>query len=145
MASTTSILSIPSLPSKPFSQKRSINTKIMTLAMKREANDQNYYNGRNVDENMIVLRKRIQEMKMIEKNYEPPAEWMVWEKKIYGNYNSSICEAMGLLQSLLMNTRPGLALGMVALVALSVPISTVVVLFNLVEFTKGVLAGVHIC
>lgn len=113
--------------------------------MKREANDQNDYNGGNVDENMIILRKRIQEMKMIEKNYEPPAEWMDWEKKIYGNYNSSICEAMGLLQSLLMNTRPSLALGMVVLVALSVSTSTFVVLFHLVEFTKRVLAGVHIC
>nr|XP_009792579.1 PREDICTED: uncharacterized protein LOC104239600 [Nicotiana sylvestris]XP_016504056.1 PREDICTED: uncharacterized protein LOC107822077 [Nicotiana tabacum] len=145
MASSTSILSIPSLPSKLFSQRRSIHTRIMTLAMKREANDQNDYNGGNVDENMIILRKRIQEMKMIEKNYEPPAEWMDWEKKIYGNYNSSICEAMGLLQSLLMNTRPSLALGMVVLVALSVSTSTFVVLFHLVEFTKRVLAGVHIC
>ncbi|XP_019235407.1 PREDICTED: uncharacterized protein LOC109215751 [Nicotiana attenuata] len=114
----------------------------MTLAMKRDqANDQNYYNGGNVDENMIILRKRIQEMKMIEKNYEPPTEWMDWEKNIYVNYNSSICEAMGLLQYLLMNTRPSLALGMVVLIALSVPTSTFFVLFHLVEFTKGVLAA----
>ncbi|MCD9645173.1 hypothetical protein HAX54_033895 [Datura stramonium] len=147
-SSSTSILSTLLLPSKPFFPQRrrsSTNTRTMkTLAMRTEANDQNYYNGRNVDENMIVLRKRIQDMRMIERNYEPPAEWMDWEKKIYGNYNSSICEAMGLLQYLLMNTRPSLALGMVALVAFSVPTSTTIVLFHLIEFTKGILVGVHI-
>ncbi|KAG5608313.1 hypothetical protein H5410_019594 [Solanum commersonii] len=102
-----------------------------TLAMRRdEAHDQNYYNDRNVDENMIVLRKRIQDMKIIERNYEPPDEWIGWEKSFYGNYNASICEAMGLLQYLLMNTRPSLVLGMVVLVILSVPTSTIVVLLH---------------
>ncbi|KAK8498686.1 hypothetical protein V6N12_000988 [Hibiscus sabdariffa] len=33
---------------------------------------------RPVDEDMIVLRKRIHEMKMVERNYEPPADWMVF-------------------------------------------------------------------
>ncbi|XP_060183276.1 uncharacterized protein LOC132613267 [Lycium barbarum] len=137
-SSSTSILSTSFLPSKTiFSQRRrsSTNTRnILTLAMRKEAHDQNYYNGRHVDENM----------KMIEKNYEPPAEWKNWEKRFYGNYNSSICEAMGFLQYMLMNTRPSLALGMVALVALSVPTSTIGILFHLLEFTKGILAGVHI-
>ena len=112
--------------------------------MKREAHDQNYYNGRLVDENMIVLRKRIHEMKMIERNYEPPAEWTNWEKSLYANYDSNICEAMGFLQSELMDIRPSLALGMVALIALSVPTSTAVALFHLVELAKEVLAGLHI-
>ncbi|XP_059310281.1 uncharacterized protein LOC132061493 [Lycium ferocissimum] len=147
-SSTTSILSTSFLPSKPFfSQRRrsSTNTRtILTLATRKEAHDQNYNNGRHVDENMIVLRKRIQEMKMIEKNYEPPEEWMDWEKSLHGNYNSSVCEAMGFLQYMLMNTRPSLALGMVALVALSVPTSIAIVLFHLLEFTKGILAGVNI-
>ncbi|WMV22857.1 hypothetical protein MTR67_016242 [Solanum verrucosum] len=83
---------------------------------------------------MIVLRKRIQDMKMIERNYEPPDEWMDSEKNFYGNYNASICEAMGLLQYLLMNTRPRLVLGMVVLVILSVPTSTIVVLLHV--FTR---------
>lgn len=149
-SSTCSILSPSHLPSKPFFPQRrrsSTNTTrtMTTLAMRRdEAHDQNYYNDRNVDENMIVLRKRIRDMKMIERNYEPPDEWMDWEKSFYENYNSSICEAMGLLQHLLMNTRPSLALGMVALVILSVPTSTIVVLFHVLEFTKGILGGIHI-
>ncbi|KAK6157612.1 hypothetical protein DH2020_011860 [Rehmannia glutinosa] len=109
-------------------------------AAKREAHNQNF-SGRLVDENMIVLRKRIHEMKMIEKNYEPPMEWMDWEKQFYTSYDSMICEAMGHLQSYLMETRPCLALGMIALIGLSVPTSTAVVMYNLLELTKGVLSG----
>ena len=93
---------------------------------------------------MIVLRKRIHEMKMIERNYEPPEDWMDWEKRCYTNYDSMICEALGVLQTQLMNTRPSLALGMVAVLVLSVPTSTAVVLHHLLEMSKVVLAGIHI-
>ncbi|KAH0692171.1 hypothetical protein KY285_019268 [Solanum tuberosum] len=117
------------------------------MAIRRETHDQNYNSndsGR-VDENLIVLRKRIHEMEMIEKNYEPPIEWMDWEKSLYVDYDSNICELMGLLQAQLMDTRPSLVLGMVGLIALSVPTSIVVVLFHLLELAKGILAnGLHI-
>ncbi|KAK4715509.1 hypothetical protein R3W88_013847 [Solanum pinnatisectum] len=141
MATSTSFLS-----SSPFSTRRkssssSRNLRTRTLAMGREAQDRNYYNGRIVDENLIILRKRIHEMKMIERNYEPPSDWMDWEKSIYANYDANICQALGLLQSQLMDTRPSLVLGMAALIGLSVPISTIVILFHLIELTKGILAG----
>ncbi|OIV91095.1 hypothetical protein TanjilG_30317 [Lupinus angustifolius] len=114
------------------------------MASNRGAADQNF-GGRLVDESMIVLRKRIHEMNMIERNYEPPSEWMDWEKRYYTSYDSMICEAMGFIQTQLMNTRPSLALGVMALVALSVPTSTALVLFHLVDFSKATLAGVHLC
>lgn len=112
------------------------------FASRNEAHDQNYNSGRLVDESMIVLRKRIHEMKMVEKNYEPPSDWMDWEKRYYTSYDSTICELMGFLQSQLMNTRPSLAFGMMALIILSVPTLSAVVLFHLIEFTKSVLAGI---
>lgn len=117
----------------------------LTLAMasNRGAADQNF-GGRLVDESMIVLRKRIHEMNMIEKNYEPPSDWMDWEKRYYTSYDSIICEAMGFLQTQLMNTRPSLALGIIAFVAISVPTSTAMLFFHLVELTKVVLPGVHL-
>ncbi|XP_060183277.1 uncharacterized protein LOC132613268 [Lycium barbarum] len=142
----TSFTSSLLLPSQ-FSPKRSSRAprSTATLAMKREAHDKNHYNGsRLVDENLIVLRKRIHEMKMIERNYEPPTEWMDWEKSKDTDYDSNICEAVGLLQAQLMDTRPGLVLGMVAPIALSVPTSTGVILFHLLELAKGVFAGLHI-
>ncbi|GLT35033.1 hypothetical protein SLA2020_095180 [Shorea laevis] len=120
-------------------KRPAISTKI--FAAKKEARGRDS-SGRIVDESMIVLRKRIHEMKMIERNYEPPADWMDWEKRVYTSYDSMICEIMGVLQSQLMNTRPSVALGMMALIALSLPISTAVVFSQLTEMAKGILAGI---
>ncbi|KAK9091724.1 hypothetical protein Sjap_024901 [Stephania japonica] len=101
------------------------------------------YGGRLVDESMIVLRKRIREMKMVERNYKPPKDWMEWEKQCYTSYDSNVCYAMGLLQTQLMNMRPSLALGMAALVALSVPTSTFFILFHLIGVTNGIFSGIN--
>ncbi|KAJ0043456.1 hypothetical protein Pint_18670 [Pistacia integerrima] len=102
------------------------------------------YKGRLVDENMIVLRMRIQEKKLLEGNYEPPSNWMEWEKKYFVDYNQDVCEAIGLLQSYLMNIRPGLTLGPIGVLAMSVAISTGVLLFQAVEMAKIILFGFHL-
>lgn len=82
-------------------------------------------------------------MKMVESGYELPSEWMDWEKRVYASYDSVICDAMGHLQSYLMETRPSLAIGMFVLIALSVPTSAAVVMYNLLELSKG-LTGIHL-
>ncbi|GLT26198.1 hypothetical protein SLA2020_012800 [Shorea laevis] len=115
-------------------KQRAISTKI--FAAKKEAHDRDS-GWRIVDESMIVHQKRIHEMKMIERNYEPPADWMDWEKRVYTSYDLMICEIMGVLQSQLMNTRPSVALGMMALIALSLPISIAVVFSQLLEMAKN--------
>ncbi|KAL2546047.1 hypothetical protein Fot_15280 [Forsythia ovata] len=142
MASSTCFLHHSQIPLlKPLPNKRNkVCTKI--LAIRRETHDQ-WNNGRDVDENLIILRKRIHEMKVIERNYEPPSEWMDWEKRFYVNYDSIICDAMGFLQSQLMDTRPSLALAIIVLIALSLPTSTAVIMFHLMEMIKGVLFGIH--
>ncbi|KAG4918811.1 hypothetical protein JHK85_057092 [Glycine max] len=127
----------------PCSNGKKMNSFAPTKASMRGSADQNF-SGRLVDESMIILRKRIHEMNMIERNYEPPSDWMDWEKRYYNKYDSIICEAVGVLQSQLMNTRPSLALGAMALVAISVPTSSAVLLFHLVELAKVVLAGAHL-
>lgn len=127
-------------PKRASSSSSSSSSRI--FASRNEAHDQNYHSGRLVDESMIVLRMRIREMKMVERNDEPPSDWMDWEKRYYTSYDSIICELMGILQSQLMNTRPGLAFGMLALIILSVPTSSAVILFHLIEFTKSVLARI---
>ncbi|KAK4263896.1 hypothetical protein QN277_029251 [Acacia crassicarpa] len=131
-----SFLSIPDSNLRPSLGRR--KASVVVAAWRREAADQNF-GGSTVDENMIVLRKRIHEMKMIEKNYEPPADWMDWEKRYYTSYDSMICEALGVLQTQLMNTRPSLALGMIALLALSVPTSSAFLLYHLVEMCKQIM------
>ncbi|XP_042503818.1 uncharacterized protein LOC122080982 [Macadamia integrifolia] len=141
MNSISSLCS-PLLPPRPSSSLRPQKMgfrrrrKVSVVAEKRDACDWDF-GGRLVDESMIVLRRRIHEKKMVERNYEPPMDWMEWEKKYYTSYDASICKAVGVLQSLLMNTRPSLALGMVALVALSVPTSMVLVMLHLMN-------GIHL-
>lgn len=100
--------------------------------------------GRLVDESMIILRKRIHEMKVIDRNYEPPAEWMDWEKQYYGRRDEFICELVGLLQLQLMNTRPSLALGMLMLISMSVPSSAVMMISRLMEAANAVVSTVHL-
>ncbi|KAL3654464.1 hypothetical protein CASFOL_004145 [Castilleja foliolosa] len=120
---------------KPNSNRKTCTS---VRATNHEGHNQGF-SGRLVDENLIILRKRIHEMKMIESNYEAPKEWMGWEKQFYATYDSTICDAMGHLQSYLMETRPSLALGMVVLIALSVPTATALVMYNLLDFIKGIL------
>ncbi|XP_050229663.1 uncharacterized protein LOC126678799 [Mercurialis annua] len=107
-------------------------------------NNNNMYGEMLVDESMIVLRKRIHEMKMIERNYEPPQEWMQWEKQCYASYDHFICKYVGFLQMHLMNTRPSLALGMMFLITMSLPISTVMIALQLMEAGSGVISAVHL-
>ncbi|KAJ9682765.1 hypothetical protein PVL29_018647 [Vitis rotundifolia] len=99
------------------------------------------YRGKLVDENMIVLRMRIREVKMLETSKSPPSNWMEWEKRYYDHYNEDVCQAVGLLQSYLMNIRPSLALGFLGLISLSVPMSTVMGMVQAIEMAKGLLSG----
>ncbi|WMV16905.1 hypothetical protein MTR67_010290 [Solanum verrucosum] len=85
---------------------------------------------------MIILRKRVHEMKVIERNYEPPAEWMEWEKQYYANYDELICNLVGYLQMQLLSTRPSLSLGMLILLIISVPASTAMIFSHFVHLTS---------
>ncbi|KAI4313823.1 hypothetical protein L6164_026773 [Bauhinia variegata] len=103
------------------------------------------YDGKLVDQNMIVLRMRIREIEMKEMKIEAPSDWMEWEKQYFANYDSDICEAIGLLQMQLMNTRPCVVLGMLALLMITTPMSMSLSVFHLVELANGVTAlGIHV-
>ncbi|CAN8293383.1 unnamed protein product [Cochlearia groenlandica] len=106
--------------------------------------DYYYRGGRVVDENMVVLRKRIHEMKMVERNFEPPSHWMQWEKRFYGNYDATICDALSLLQSFLMNSRPSVALGTLLLILVSVPVSTAVIAFRILNMAIWLGDAAHV-
>ena len=116
--------------------------KTMSVSAAASSGKDHYYGGgRLVDENMIVLRKRIHEMKMVERNYEPPSHWMDWEKRFYSSYDSVICESVGLLQSFLMNSRPTVAIATLLLLIVSVPVSSSVLAFRLLDLLQWVLAA----
>jgi hypothetical protein len=96
-----------------------------------------HYDGKMVDENMIILRMRIREIEMMETKNETPSGWTEWEKKHFENYDSDVCDGVGLLQRMLMNTRPGLVVGILALIMLSMSMSMSLLVVQLVELAKG--------
>lgn len=162
MSTTSSLFSLPLLPSRINDPRNSTSRRMgfgrqrvrrphrgnkVACALHRDASfGHGRHDGKLVDEDMIVLRMRIHEMKMMEEGHAEVADydWMEWEKKYYcEDYESDICEAVGLLQSQLMNTRPGVALAMLGLVSISVPISMGVVLLRLLDVAKVILVGAH--
>ncbi|KAF3328960.1 hypothetical protein FCM35_KLT06038 [Carex littledalei] len=105
----------------------------------RETNSRHFGNNRQlVDESMITLRKRMHEMKQAEHNYEPPTEWMDWEKRYHMQYGTDVFELMGILQGLLINTRPSLALGIMGLFIISVSTSTILAVRLLIDICSFV-------
>ncbi|XP_059451295.1 uncharacterized protein LOC132182112 [Corylus avellana] len=133
----------PSWSSPSGSRRKPVNGGLLIVMSasggRRDQHGRRDYGGRIVDENMILLRMRIRELKMSEMSQEPPASWMEWEKKYYTQYDEDVCEAVGLLQSYLLSIRPSLALGMAALVILSVPFSAGVLFFHALEMAKAIL------
>lgn len=80
-------------------------------------------------------------MKTNEADCELPREWMEWERRVYVGYDAIVCDAVGRLQAWLMDTRPGIALGVLVLLALSVPTSVAVVMYHLVAVLSGIRLG----
>ncbi|CAN1122879.1 hypothetical protein LINPERPRIM_LOCUS2936 [Linum perenne] len=89
---------------------------------------------------MVVLRMRIRELKAAEDCDNPPSHWMEWEKRYYEHnaYGSHVCHVAGLLQNRLMDSRPSLAMGVAALVLLSLVFSAGMVLICGVGFVRRV-------
>ncbi|KAB2097310.1 hypothetical protein E1A91_A01G167400v1 [Gossypium mustelinum] len=111
---------------------KTANVKVM--ASKRSSGPYSHnFDGKLVDVSMIVLRKRIQEMQRVEKSYEPPQHWMEWEKQYKKEkYDLDVYQAVGSLQSKLMETRPAVALGMALLLLFTLPTSIAALLFHLI-------------
>ncbi|KAG2323837.1 hypothetical protein Bca4012_038109 [Brassica carinata] len=99
-----------------------------------------YYRGGKV----VMLRKRIHEMKMAERNYEPPSHWMQWEKRFYCGYDATICDALCILQTFLMNSRPSVAFGTLLLILVSVPVSTAFFAFRILDILLWLINAIHV-
>ncbi|KAG0577513.1 hypothetical protein KC19_5G162100 [Ceratodon purpureus] len=60
-----------------------------------------------VDSNMMVLRKRIQSIRVQESIYDIPADWAEWERNSYASYRADICLLLSTMQGQLLTMRPG--------------------------------------
>ncbi|KAJ7000469.1 hypothetical protein NC653_011069 [Populus alba x Populus x berolinensis] len=111
---------LPSFPQRRRYGRGKRSSGTVVLASRRESSQDQWlrYGELLVDESMPALRKRIHEMKMAERNYEPPEEWMEWEKQCYTSYDEFIF-------------------------TMSVPASMVMISQQLMEAICGVLSTVH--
>ena len=80
-----------------------------------------------VDANMILLRKRMFDLKMQETNYKSPEEYMEWEKQLYPEYHANVLRAMECFQYSLINTRPIVAITLFRLISAGVSSSVLIV------------------
>ena len=112
------------------------------IVCKRSENDKEFGSGRIVDEDMIELRLRIRELKLIEKGEEicVPSNWYEWEKKHHKDIQRSVYEVIGNLQIFLTNCRPSLGLGIIAFVVLSVLFSSGLLITHSIEIIEGIMS-----
>jgi len=96
-----------------------------------------------VDEGMVVLRRRIHEMRAAERNWEPPEEWAAWEKEWYGTYDADVCELAGALRAFLVSSRPGVGVGLLAVLVLAVPASAFVLVSHLLDASRAIISNLH--
>ena len=69
---------------------------------------------------MILLRKRMFDLKMQETNYKTSEEYMEWEKELSPAYHENVFRAMKWLQTALINTRPSVAISNLTFIWLGV-------------------------
>ena len=110
-----------------------------TATVRCSAFRRDHYGGALADEGMTVLRRRIREARMAETNYEAPPGWAAWEKRYYRAYVSDVSTLAGALQLLAMDTRPGVAAAVAALVLAGLPVSAVFALHLLGQAAGSVL------
>lgn len=90
-----------------FRPRKRVDNQIFSMKMDGEGGGDD---RRLVDQNLIVLRKRIHEIKMKEESHAPPSSWWRWEKKWHELYGADVIEIVGLVQISVMNGRPSLVL-----------------------------------
>ncbi|GJN05980.1 hypothetical protein PR202_ga23661 [Eleusine coracana subsp. coracana] len=92
--------------------------------------------GRLVDEGMVALRRRIDEIRAAECAAWEEEEWYV------ASANADVCYLIGALQALLLSERPGVGVELVAALALAVPASAFVLVSHLLlDASRGILSN----
>nr|XP_007143017.1 hypothetical protein PHAVU_007G036600g [Phaseolus vulgaris]ESW15011.1 hypothetical protein PHAVU_007G036600g [Phaseolus vulgaris] len=114
-------------------------TRRTSISASESDSSGHYYDGKMVDQNMILLRMRIREIETVEMKGKGPSDWSEWEKNYFQNYGSDVCEVLGLLQRLLMNTRPSHALATIVVLMLTTSMPILQLLFHFVAFVNGII------
>ncbi|RLN24257.1 uncharacterized protein C2845_PM07G02500 [Panicum miliaceum] len=70
-------------------------------------------------------------------------EWAAWEKEWYGTYDADVCELVGALQAFLVSSRPGVGVGILAVLVLAVPASAFVLVSHLLDASRAIITSLH--
>jgi hypothetical protein len=81
-----------------------------------------------VDSNMMVLRKRIQSIRVHEACYDTPADWAQWEKNAYAGYRADICLLLSAMQGQLLTMRPSTVLSILSVLMAVLPVMSLLFL-----------------
>ncbi|WOL02862.1 hypothetical protein Cni_G11581 [Canna indica] len=124
-------------PSHRYLQQQKRRPSLVVSAREEDGGAGRHFGGRLVDENMLTLRKRIHELRMADEEMnsgdcEAPEDWMEWERE-RRYHETYVWELMGLLQVVLLNTRPVVGLASMAALVLSLPASVLMILSHLVH------------
>ncbi|KAK1280472.1 hypothetical protein QJS04_geneDACA002985 [Acorus gramineus] len=138
-------LSLPPLPlSPPTNTHTKRRSPVATNARKRiGSGGGGDFGGSLVDSDMVVLRRRLHELKLTQNDHRPtpPPHWTEWEKRWWmTSHCSEACAAAGVLQTAIMNVRPAVAVGALMLVSVSVPVAAVSAASGL---AAAVVSGLH--
>ena len=85
----------------------------------------------------------VDEMRAAERNWEPPEEWAAWEKEWYGTYDADVCELAGALRAFLVSSRPGVGVGLLAVLVLAVPASAFALVSHLLDASRAIISNLH--
>lgn len=166
MEAAASFSANPKLPLRRISTKPSYHNTTKLITIRKHALILNAKKGdveegehhQSLDEKRIVLRINIKKMKVLqaiknqdhhEKARKSSSSSSESESNLLlNNYQEEVFEAIGLLRSYFMKSKPSVAFGVLVLVAMStVPLSSshAVFLENLLKLVKGLLTGFHVC
>jgi hypothetical protein len=148
--STSSFLGPPPNPIR-LPRRAGANRAVLLGAGRRDAwgadggSSPSSEGGRLVDEDMATLRRRIREARAESSEEDgildaddagiplPPTGWTELERRHHGSYVVGVRGAVGLLEALLVNARPGLGAGLLAVLLLGVPASLFLVCAQLIR------------
>lgn len=142
-------------PASSHNQNRLIATRRRAVIKSKQGHLISHEEGESVDENPVILKIDLKKMKFLleasknqddqERILPSSSDLIEWERKLLNDYQVDVFEVIELLLSSLMSTRPSLALGVLAMMAMSVPFTESVFLENLFKVAKRLLGGSHVC
>lgn len=139
VSSFSPLITLQPRPRPHLSGRLSRQRKPLRIHASRNNEEEDYQNI--VDKNMVTLRRRITEVKALDRT----EECVELEKDYcYKLYDSDVCEILGWLQVHMISSEPSMGIGITLMLRLNVPTSVLVIMLHLMDAAKCILDAVHV-